>query len=1409
MIIGEQQPVPELPPRDAQSRFQLAFRRFIGAFTREHPLALFLDDLQWLDAATLDLMEDLLTHPDVKDLMLIGAYRDNEVSRTHPLTRKLQAIRQAGAIVQDIVLAPLTRNDLERLIADSLRCERTHAQPLAGLVAEKTSGNPFFVIQFISALFEERLLAFDHVEGAWRWDLKRIHAKGYTDNVVHLLVGKLNRLPPVTQKALQELACLGNSADFDLLRTVYQYSNETMHRQIWEAVRMGLIFRSEDSYRFLHDRVQEAAYSLIPLELRADTHLRVGLLMASRTSPDKLEEGIFEIANQLNRGSHLVDSTAERERIAALNLIAGRRAKASTAYASALKYLQAGRGLLTDETWNTNRDLIFSTEYLLASCELLTTDMVAAEARLSMLAEKATTAHETAIVTRVRLTLYDLLGRSDRSVEVFIEYQKAHGKDWSAHPTSEEVSREYDQIWSAIGSRQVAELVDLPLITNPDVLDVLDVYTEFTTSAMFTDGNLHDLLLCRMVCLSLEHGNSEASCVAYASLGLLAGPHFGNYGAGYQLGKLGYDLVERHGWQRYQARVYLRFGNGVIPWTRHVKTGRELVRRAFDVANRMGDLTFAAYSCYHLITNLLASGDPLDEVQREAEAGLEFASKALFGMVVDILTGQLAIIRTLRGSTTTFGSFGEGDFDEFQFERRLSGNPASALPECRYWTRKLQARFFAEDYDAAIQASLHAKRLLWTSHSFFEVAEYDFYGALARAAAFDSTTGRSQQEHFETLTVHYKQLVIWAENCPENFENRAALVGAEIARIEGRDLDAIRLYEQAIRSAREHGFVQNEGVAYEVAARFYSARGSETSANAHLREARECYLRWGADGKVRQLEARHPQLPRSGTRKASSPDQQLDLATVVKASQALSSQILLPDLITRLMTIALQNAGADRGLLILTHESNYRIEAEARADGEKIILHFDPDAPPAAPETIIRYVMRTQESVTLDDATKRTLFSDDPYFRIRQQRSILCIPLIRQGALVGLLYLENALAPHVFTPERARLLELLASQAAISLENARLYSDLQLREAKIRRLVDANIIGIYIIELGGQIVEANDAFLHMLGYDRADFLSNRMRWTDLTPPEWRASDAERNDQLKLTGTLRPFEKEYFHKDGSRVPVLVGVARFEEAGSEAVAFVIDLSQRKRVEAELAHANRVATMGELTASIAHEVNQPLAGLLINAETAVRWLTRQPPNLEKTRQLIDRTISDGRRAAEIVSRIRDFSKKTPVQKKGQEINGAILEIMTLARAAISERGVSVKMQLSEKLPHVWGDRVQLQQVILNLIMNAVEAMSEVDEGSRSLLISTDEVESGAVLIAVTDSGPGLPPESLERIFDAFYTTKPSGLGMGLSICRSIVAAHGGRLWAASKKPHGAVFCITLPMLDGSPENSTPPAP
>src|SRR6266403_55194 len=1200
LIIGEQPPVPDLSPRDMQGRVRLVFRRFIGVFARpEHPLALFLDDLQWLDAATLDLLGDLLTRPDVRHLMLVGAYRDNEVNSAHPLMLKLEAIRQAGALVQEIILAPLAREDLGRLITDSLHCEPERATPLAELVHEKTAGNPFFAIQFISALAEEALLTFDHGEARWSWDLNRIQAKGYTDNVVDLMVGKLNRLPVETQKALQQLACLGNVAQISTLSIVHG-REEGVHSDLWEAVRLELIVRLEGVYRFVHDRVQEAAYSLIPADLRAAAHLRIGRLLAAHTLPEKREEAIFAIVNQLNRGAALITGRDEREQLAELNLIAGKRATASTAYASALTYLVAGAALLAEDSWERRHELTFALELNRAECEFLTGALTEAEQRLTALSARAATTVERASVTCLRADLYTTLDQSSRAIAVGLDYLRHLGIDWSPHPTEADARREYDRIWSQLGSRTIEDLIELPLMSDPASLATLDVLTRMGPPALQTDANLLALVTCRAVNLSLERGNCDASCAAYTYLGMIAGPRFGDYQAEYRFGRLGYDLVEGRGLTRFQARTYMDFGNVVLPWTRHVRAGRDLVRRAFEAANKIGDLTYAAYCGNQLNTNLLAAGDPLAEAEREAERGLAFAQKARFGFVIDCIATQLGLIRTLRGLTPTFGSFDEEQFDEVRIERRFSENPDLAFVECWYWVRKLQARFFAGDYASAIEASSRAQRLLWAPPSTFETAEYHFYGALSQAASCESAAAGQRRQHVEALVAHHQQLEIWAANCPENFENRAALVGAEIARIEGRELEAERLYERAIRSARANEFVHNEALARELAARFYAARGFEDIARMYLREARRGYLRWGADGKVRQLDGSFPHLregqPLAGPRSTiGTPVEHLELATVLKVSQAVSGEIVREKLVETLVRTAIEHAGAERGVLILPRGGEWSIQAEANTSGSSVMLRLRemPVSAAELPESVVRYAARTQESVILDDASARNPFSTDEYIRKQHARSVLCLPLVKQGALVALLYLENNLAPNVFTPARIAVLKVLASEAAMSLENSRLYRELQEREAKIRRLVDANIIGVVIADRDGRIIEANDAFLDMVGYSRDDLMAGRLQWTALTPPEWHAATQRGMAQIRATGRCDSYEKEFSRKDGTRVPALVGGAAFEETRTHAVAFVVDLRERRRAEealqrahAELAHITRVTTLGELAASIAHE-------------------------------------------------------------------------------------------------------------------------------------------------------------------------------------------------------------------------------
>jgi PAS domain S-box-containing protein len=668
------------------------------------------------------------------------------------------------------------------------------------------------------------------------------------------------------------------------------------------------------------------------------------------------------------------------------------------------------------------------------------------------------------------------------------------------------------------------------------------------------------------------------------------------------------------------------------------------------------------------------------------------------------------------------------------------------------------------------------------------------------AALYANATADEQNRWRELLTAHLEQLREWADNNPPTFGDKHALVSAEIARLEGRDADAIRLYEQAIRLARENGFVQNEGTAQEVAARFYATHGAESIAHACLREARHCYLRWGAFGKVQQLEQLHPHLRdapvlASPIATIGAAVERLDVGTVLKAAQAVSGEIVLDKLIETLLRIAVEHAGAERGLLILFQGDQPQIAAEVTTDrGQvEVMLRQTAISPVELPESVFHYVIRTRGSVILDDALAQNPFSADEYICQKHVRSVLCLPMVKQAKMIGALYLENNLASHVFTPARISVLELLASQAAISLENARLYNDLQERETRIRRLVDSNIIGIFIGDSQGNIIEANEAFLDMLGYSHEDLISGRILWTKLTPAEWASADQDALAQMRATGSCRPFEKEFFRKDGSRVPTLAGGAIFEGKRDEGVVFVIDMTERKRAEylarqvfesspdrisivgrdyrwqranpalerrwgmptekfigkhvadflgadtfertakpnydrcfageevsyegwfnlalgrrylavtytplqpdterveaalvisrdltehvlasetlreaqIALAHANRVATMGQLTASIAHEVNQPLAGVIANADACLRWLDREIPDLDAARRSVEWIIDDSNRANEVIRRVRSLAKKTDLEKVPLDINHVVREVMALVQRELT---------------------------------------------------------------------------------------------------------------------------------------------
>jgi PAS domain S-box-containing protein len=1550
LVIGKQPPVPDLPPQEAQSRFQMVFRRFLGVFARkEHPLALFLDDLQWLDAATLDLLERLVTHSEVRNLLVVGAYRDNEVGPAHPLLRTLEAVREAGSRVQEIVLAPLGLDDVSRLVADALHCEPERARPLAQLVQEKTGGNPFFAIQFFTALTEEGLLTFDPAARGWQWNMDRIRAKNYTDNVVEFMTGKLKRFSVTTQEALKQLACLGNVAEIATLTMVHAEAEEAMHAALWEAVHAGLVIHQEGAYKFLHDRIQQAAYSLIPESQRAEVHLRIGRALLAGMTADELAEHLFDVANQLNRGAAKLVDGDEKTQVAAIDLRAGRKAKASAAYASARVYLAAGMALLDETYWASHYELMFSLRLECAECEFLTGELDRAEQLVAELLQRGASKIDLAAVYDLKILLQIVKSKNAQAVDSALACLKLFGIDIPAHPSWEQVQAEYEMVWRNLEGRPIEDLIDLPLMEDPELQAVTRLLCALSNSAYVTDRNLFCLELCRTLNLSMRHGVNGASAHACGYLGFSLGPAFQRYPEGFRLAKLGCDLVEKHGFLSYRAKVQDATGIAAF-WTQPMATAIDFIRASLRTSIGTGDLTYACYGMYHIVILLLLRNDPLDAVWRESEIALDFVHKSKFRDMEDIIVPQQRFIAAMQGRTASLSTFNDAQFDEAAFEAQLTGDRMPTM-NCWYWIVKAKARFLSSDHAEALVAADKAKALLWSSTAHFPLIDYFYYAALTLTALYQNAPADAQSGWRERLTSYQEQLREWAENYPPTFRDKHALVSAEIARIEGRELDAERLFEVAIRSAREHGFVQNEGLAHELAARFYAARGFETIAHAYLRNAKSCYLRWGAEGKVRQLEKAHPQLrenqaPPSSTATFGAAVEQLDIGAVVKASQAISREIVLDRLIETLMTIALEHAGAERGLLVLLRGDALQIEAEAQTDLKTVgvTLRQDMVTPAELPESILHTVVRTRQSVILDDASAQNPFSADEYIRQKRTRSVLCLPLVKQAKLIGMLYLENNLASHVFTPARILLLNLLSSQAAISLENARLYAELieenrdreraeealRASEGRWRSLFENAPVGIALLGSDGHFVAANPAYQEMVGYSEAELRSlspvditheddraltmeaivahaeeqpHVARWekryrrkhgdviwvelstflipvagskpllsgvaVDITERKRAEGDLRRSEaslaqaqEISQTGSWRwnvdtgqlrwsteflrifgfdpatsepsyatamervapedrpafeqvldravrertGFQHEYriFLADGSVKHLQsVGHPDIAESGHvEYIGTVMDITGRKRAEqalrdaqADLAYVTRLTMMGELAASLAHEINQPLAAIVTNGSAGLRWLNQDPADLGEVRAAFSRIVRDGARAGDVIRGLRALAKKIGPELAKLDINDAIDEVLALTRSELHRHGVVLHTDLLAGDRSAFADRVQLQQVLMNLILNGIEAMKAVAGRQRILTISSEAAEPDGVLVAVADTGPGLDPDTADRIFEPFFTTKPQGLGMGLSICRSIVTAHGGRLWASPNAPYGTVFRFTVP--------------
>jgi PAS domain S-box-containing protein len=1410
LLIGQQTPLADLRPEDRLYRLRIVFRRLTQAFARpSRPLVLFIDDLQWLDVASLELIRDLLARRDVPNFLFIGAYRTDKAESFNPLMSQLSAIRTEETPIKEIVLQPLRSSDINSLMAETLECDRAQIRPLADLVHQKTGGNPFFVMQFIKTLNDDGFLIHDRQTNAWQWDLSRVRTKTLTDNVADLMAAKLTLLPESTRQVLQVLAFLGSAAELEVLAIASGRSTQQVSSLMEPALQAGLITLRELAYAFVHDRVQEAAYELGQQPgAKAALHLRIGMTLAEHIDLEKTSDKLYAIANQLNLGVTAITSNAEREKIISVNLSAGRRARSAAAYNAAIFHLRVARELVGNEARLSWSPTAFAIALLNAECELLVGHLDVAEAQLMLLSQNCPDVQTGSEVARLRANLYTMRGQTERAIDVCLEFLRQVGIDWHPHPTDSQVDEEGHHLRKLAKKLSSDALQALPPMIDPQQRATMAVFADLITPALLTDLNLSNIVILAAARLTLQHGVCEESSYPLACVFSVFNIRYADGELGFRLSHFAVSLADRWPQSRWSGRTLLVFGQFVTPWIRPMRSGQPFIRRSLDIALAIGDLTWVGYSHHALVSARLFVGDALQEIYKDAVEVTAFAEASGFKLIGANLAVQKGFALSLMGSDE------EGDHrGVLDLATPIALESTSPQVICFHQISRIQLHVIAGRYSVALK--LASDTPFRSVRAYAELVEFRFYVALAHAGAHDICPLEQREFHASHLRQHYHELTIRCMRNQENFADRMTLIAAEIARLEGRELEAERLYEESIKLARISGFVQIEAIAAECAARFYEHRNIRTVFLSYLANARDCYLRWGARSKVREIERSNPHLSESDLVRGQ-PDSsdvqlyQLDVNALFKASRALSGEIELNALIRTLMQVVVEHAAAQRGILFLMRGGAPQAVAKAHLGDSGIdVIAREADCRNLEfSRSALNYVVRTRTSLSSVDAASDSLFSTDPYMQKGYDISLHCLPIIAQTKLVGVLYLESQVAVGAFSPQRKAVLDLLAAQAAISLENARLYADLQRHEAFLAEGQSISHTGSWSFDANtGNLIWSIEHY-RIFGMDpEAAQAPTVARIFRMIHPQDRTA-VRRAVETSLRNRT-PFSCEYrlLRSDGLRYLHVVGRPSrdMHERIENYVGTTVDLTDHRKAQealqaaqSELARVSRLTAIGELTGLIAHEVRQPLTAISARAGACRSWLGHVPPDMDKANSAIALIEQYAHRASGVIESIRQMTRKATPTRASIDINDLINETATLLNSEIHRQRVLLKIDLGVGLRPVCGDRIQLQQVIMNLMINGIEAMAGTDHQPRLLRLSTESNSSNTVLVTVTDNGPGLPLSNKSDLFEAFFTTKPNGLGVGLTICRSIVETHGGQLWVNENTTSGATFKFTVPTED-----------
>ncbi len=1309
-IIGPQPPIPNLGPTEAQNRFNLVFQNFINVFTQpEHPLVMFLDDLQWADGASLKLIQLLMTTPDSHYLFLMGAYRDNEVSLGHPLMLTLDDIKKAKALVNTMTLSPLTLRHLTELMTDIFHCQPKAVKALAELVQSKTGGNPFFVNEFLKSLYAEALVTFDYQQGHWQWNLAQIQAQQITDNIVELMADKIQKLPSETQAVLKLAACMGHQFDLERLATVSETSQRETALALWAGIKEGFLLPLTDAYklmaleieglseqvvanyRFAHDRIQQAVYSLIPEQNRQRLHLRVGQLLLQKTPPEGLDQKLFEIVNQLNQGRQLITQTSERENLARLNLQAGKKAKASMAYQPAFHYLQVGLELLVENHWQQQYELSLELYQEAAESAYLNTDFAEMERLIEIVKQKSNNLLD-------QIKAYELQIESEMSrlnmqsaIDIALVVLKQLGISLPANPSQEMILEKQHHIQAFLEEHPIDKLAELPTMVDPYQLMVVRLSLHISSATYITNPSLFVLLLLSMVNLSFKYGNSFSSVfwyITYASY--LCSVQ--NIPDGYRFGQLSLSLLEKFNAIEIRPKLQHLFNSNVRHWKEHLKETLVPLQETSNSAMETGLLDYVGYAGINYCNHKFFIGDSLEEVEQKYAQYTDLIVKLKQEYSVHYINLCRQMVLNLQTHVEEPCRLVGKAFNEDEtLPILIETNNATTLFVA--YLAKTLLSYLLKDYALAVDNARLGEQYVASSLGMMVVPQHNFYYSLALIAHYPDADASEQTQYLKELESNQDKMKLWAYHAPMNYQHKSDLIEAEKARVLGNVVEAMALYDKAIQGARNNQYLHEEALAYERAAEFYLALGREEIAQLYMKKAHYGYVQWGATAKVHDLEAEYPHLL-SQPISTSSPvrlsnttitgcrsGEALDLAAVMKASQAISGEMVLDKLLTNLMKVVIENAGAQKGFLILKNaEGDWVIEAEGGIDSDEVTtrqsLPIDSEEPLLS-AAIVNYVARTEESVVLNDALNEGEFTADAYIVAHQPKSLLCTPLLNQGQLSAILYLENNLTTGAFTADRLEVLQLLSSQAAISIDNAKLYTEM----------------------------------------------------------------AELNNELKEMDRLKD--------------------------------------------------------DFLANTSHELRTPLNGIIGITQSLLEGAGG--PLTDEQITNLQMVVSSGKRLDTLVNYILDFSKlrrqEIELWKKPVDFRQLTQLVLTLSRPLIGGKPISLQNEIAEDFPPVYGDENRLQQIMHNLIGNAIKFTA-----TGSVTVTAQVTEDNGIEITVADTGIGIPKDKFDNIFKSFEQVDAStareygGTGLGLSITKQLVELHGGSISVASELGQGAQFTFTL---------------